>query len=342
MVNTVEIVKNDTMMIGGKEVEIQEALVLQRELKYYPENPRIYSIVYIENVPPTQEEIEERLIEKDHVKQLYHSIKANGGLTDPLIVKNGDFTVFEGNSRLAAYRMLAKENPIKWGKARCRLLPEDIDEKLIFNLLGQYHIIGRQDWAPFEQAGYLWRRNKKYETSPLAMAKEMGISPSRVNSLIKVYDFMVMHDDLNVQRWSYYDEYLKISKPKRAKFKNSDQIIVNKIKTGEIEKAADIRDKVKVIFNVKGKVGTQLVTKFLSKPNALQACVDTAVARGANSQLLKRLEDFREYVNNPDIIEVLKGTDVFVLQKCEFELKKIQQATEIMNKKVANLIKVKK
>ena len=92
----------------------------------------------------------------EHVKQLRLSIEQNGGLIDPLIVvkRNGDYVVLEGNSRLAAYRLLAEKDPVKWQKVRANILPEEISENEIFTLLGQYHLVGRKDWNIFEQAAY--------------------------------------------------------------------------------------------------------------------------------------------------------------------------------------------
>lgn len=54
--------------------------------------------------------------------------KQNCGLIDSLIVRDGDFTVLEGNNRLAAYRLLCRTDAVTWGKVKCKLLPADIDE----------------------------------------------------------------------------------------------------------------------------------------------------------------------------------------------------------------------
>jgi len=68
-------ITEDFMTISGEKIKVQDCWLPQHDLKYYPENPRIYSIVYQGDTAPTQAEIEERLIEKEHVKQLYQSIK---------------------------------------------------------------------------------------------------------------------------------------------------------------------------------------------------------------------------------------------------------------------------
>ena len=114
---------------------------------FYLENPRLYSIIRTEGQEPTQEDIQETLSKKEHVKQLVKSIQENGGLIDPVIVLGGENIVLEGNSRLAAYRILAEKDPIKWGKIKVKILPNNIPESSIFALLGEYHIIGKTDWA---------------------------------------------------------------------------------------------------------------------------------------------------------------------------------------------------
>ena len=103
----------------------------------------------------------------DNVREnLVPSIKANGGLIEPLLVKGQ--LVLEGNSRLAAYRILAEGRDTKWQKVRVRRLPDSITEAEVFALLGEFHIVGKRDWAPFEQAGYLYREHTNPSYSPRA------------------------------------------------------------------------------------------------------------------------------------------------------------------------------
>ena len=115
----------------------------------------------------------------DHVKVLIQEIQRDGGLTDPVVVRAGSLEVLEGNSRLAAYRALARIDPLKWDTMKCKLLPENLDESLIFALLGQYHIRGKKDWAPFEQAGFLYRRSTVHDIDAAQLAQEIGLSRRR-------------------------------------------------------------------------------------------------------------------------------------------------------------------
>ena len=265
-----------------------------------------------------------KLSSMEHVNQLVQSIRANGGLIEPLIVRDGDYVVLEGNSRLAAYRILAKKDPIKWSKVKCTVLPSDISEDLIFKLLGQYHIISKKDWSPYEQAGYLWRRNKNYGITPEQMSTEMGLSKKQIEFLINVYDFMNRFQDGDPQHWSYYVEYLKsknIGKV-RENIPEFDQVVATKIKTNVISAAIDIRNKLEPITRIKGSVGHKLIKKFINGQNSLDKCYEQAQETGVTSTLYQRLLKFRTIVANPDTKKELKQMTVEQKQKSRYELKK--------------------
>ncbi len=314
---------DDTLTLGGQEVPVKNGSLPQTDLRFYTDNPRIYSIVRSDESDPSQSEIQKRLVDMDHVKQLVQSIRANGGLTDPLIVRDSDYVVLEGNSRLAAYRLLARNDAIRWGKVKVKLLPADIGEDLIFALLGEYHIIGRKDWAPYEQAGYLYRREIKHGVDPALMAKEMGLSRSLVKRLIEVYSFMVQHEDNDVSRWSYYDEYLKPRATKRARLERPelDKVVVKKIKAGEIPRAVDVRDKLSTII----KTGGKTLNTFVSKDVTFERCYLGAVTRGVDNPWLKRLKAFRTHIADEATPGDLRGMREEHRKRCLFELKKIHQ-----------------
>lgn len=113
----------ETLLIRGVEVPVSTTTLPQAELRFFVDNPRVYSIVRVDGEEPSQADIERKLLEMDHVKALIQDIKRDGGLTDPVVVRAGGLEVLEGNSRLAAYRALAKIDPIKWGRMKVRLLP---------------------------------------------------------------------------------------------------------------------------------------------------------------------------------------------------------------------------
>ena len=70
----------NSIVIGKQEYPIKEKYINQKDLKFYAENPRIYSILNNVSANPSQEEIEDTLTEMEHVKQLVVAIKANSFL----------------------------------------------------------------------------------------------------------------------------------------------------------------------------------------------------------------------------------------------------------------------
>jgi len=331
-------VKDDYLTIGNKSYPFYEEMIDNEKLNFYPENPRIYSLLVIEDETPEQSEIEYHLTNMEHVKTLRLSIEANGGLIDSIIVRDGDYVVLEGNSRLAAYRMLAKRDPIKWGKVKCRVLPSDISDEAIFILLGQYHIVGRQDWSPFEQAGYLWRRVHKNDINPTMLAKEMGLSPSKTNKMVAVYDFMKTHDNVDPQKWSYYEEYLKSRYIKQARLDmpELDQTIVTKIKTGHISQAIDIRKKLEPVTRIQSaKRRKKALSSFISGDITLDECFEIAENNGVNTSALQSLLSAKKKLNSFELgqLAALSQEDK---EKCLFQVKKLYSRIKEIEKKLAS------
>ena len=323
---------HDTLTLAGKEIPVVLGRLPQSDLRFYAENPRVYSIIRPDEAEPLQSEIEERLGAMDHVKQLRQSIIANRGLIDPLIVRDGDYVVLEGNSRLAAYRILAKGDPIRWGMVKVKLLPSDIGEDMVLSLLGEYHISGRKDWAPYEQAGYLYRRHSRHGVDSAKMAKEMGLSTRMVNHLLSVYGFMVEHKDNNVDKWSYYDEYLKHNEIKKVREEHPelDGVVAAKIASGEIPRAVDVREKVTAIVRARGKV----LKKFMEKEGTLEECYEGAIVHGAKNPWPKRFKDFKMHLVDPDTVAALREMTEDHRKRCLYELRKINNAIQRLLKKI--------
>lgn len=325
-------VTTETLTLGGKEVPFVACMLPCQELKFYPENPRIYRIVFTGDTEPTQQEIQDILGRQDYVKTLAQAIEANGGLIDPLWVRDGDNLVYEGNSRLAAYRLLALKDAVRWGKVKCRLLPQNISSDDVFSLLSQYHVIGRKDWAPYEQAGMFWRRIKSPKVSPETISKELGMKLSEINHNINVYSFMEDHEEYDANRWSFYDQYLKSRKiaKQRESFPELDKVVVNKIKTSEIPRAEDVRDKLTRIAGVGGKI----FQDFITKKRSFERCYEKAVEQTENDALYLSFRKFRIRVGDLDTKRELQKMNERRLSKCKYELKKIRKSAD-------NLLKIK-
>ena len=324
------------MRLRGMEVPTVTREVPVRELNFYPENPRIYSIVYIDGQKPSQAEILTRLQTMEHVRQLVQDVRANGGLIDPLIVRQGDMVVLEGNSRLAAYRHLAKEDPIKWAEATCTLLPSDIDEHLVFALLAQYHVKGKKDWAPYEKAGFIYRRFKQQNVDLQVAAPELGITREEAKHLIAIYEYMIGSDDQDPAHWSYYDEFLKSRKIKKARDEVAgfDDFVVGEIKSGRMGKAMDLRDKLPVICAGQPKI----LKRYMSGAYDLSEAHAHAVTAGGEHHALNRLKRFRKWLTDAETEGDLLEAPKAIRDSMQYELKEIARKA----KKLKELIEKKK
>ena len=318
----------DSLVILGVKVPTTTQMLAQQKLKFFSDNPRVYSIVRANGRQPSQEEIQERLCEMEHVKELREDIKRNGGLLEPLIVRGGSLEVLEGNSRLAAYRQLASKEPIKWAMVKCTVLPDDVGDALVFALLGQFHIKGKKDWAPYEQAGFLYRRFKYHKVPVSVLSTELGLGSKRVAHLIDTYQFMVDNDEVDISRWSYYDEYLKSNTIKRArkKYSEMDVLVVKSIKSGDIERAMDLRDQLPTVCG-----SAPILKKFAEGKISLDTAYERAVDSGADSVPYKKASTFRRWITDPEMDNLLENRPGKVRDKLMYEFDKI--ATRIVSLK---------
>lgn len=267
---------NRIMTIGKTPVQVTDTELNQAELLFFKENPRVFTALHsTENADPSQSEIEKIMCTREHVKTLKTSIKANAGLLNPIIVK--DNVVLEGNSRLAAYRLLAKEEPGMWDKIKCTVLPPDISQELIFNLLGTIHIIGQTPWSAFEQAGYLYRTKQKSRRPIEAIAADLGMKVPEAKLLMKVYETMLQNEDVRPSKWSYYYELFKNNAIKKADDEypehNIIDTIVEKIKNDEIYEAKDIR-KIADIIKSKNEDALEVFCEYVEGEIELDDAVE--------------------------------------------------------------------
>ena len=233
---------------------------------------------------------------------------------------------------MTAYRVLSSKDPITWGKIKCKVLPDDMSDDLVFALLGEYHIIGKKDWAPYEQAGYLYRRFKIHNISKDQIAKELPLTKKMITHLINVYSFMLENNETDISRWSYYNEYLRsnIFKSARETYNQLDSVVISKIKSGEIPRADELRDKLKVILSSKPK----LINKFISGEKNFEESYMAATEHGNSDTYYRRLHAFRSWIVDSDTEEGLIGLRPELKEKCEFELKKISVKLSNLLKKI--------
>ena len=61
---------DDILTIGKTDYQVKKGELEQNKLLFFPENPRVYSVLNLGNEKPTQAQIEEVMCKADHVKQL--------------------------------------------------------------------------------------------------------------------------------------------------------------------------------------------------------------------------------------------------------------------------------
>ena len=306
--------------LSNKEINLEEKKIQIKNLKFYSENPRIYNKVHTHpNVEPTQDEIYAVLKNEDNVKDLKVDIKQNGGLTDPIIVWKEQ--VIEGNSRLAAYKMLAELNP-DWYEINCCILPDEVSEDDIFAFIGRQHIVGKTEWAPVEKAGFLYRRKEESKRPIKAIALELGMSKSKAETMIDTYAKMVEVGDLSVHHYSHYEEMMKskdlVNYDKTNPNVKLIKTLSKKIKDETFGKAEDIRKVVSLV-----KTGTDVAIGNLKEYLADKISLDGAYAsieKNIEAKDVKnKIETFKSYIFNVENIEKIINSD----PNLEFSTKQI-------------------
>jgi len=321
----------DSITLRGRELRVRAGMLPHKDLKFFTENPRIYSQVWRNgDEEPSQGDILEVLRKSEHVRDhLLPSIQHNGGLIEPILVRKS--IVLEGNSRLAAYRLLSELEPEKWNLIRVRVLSDDVTDSEVFSLLGEFHIVGKKDWAPYEQAGYLWRRYKHHNVGEDVLRTELGLSTRRIRHLIHVYDFMLKYEERDPTRWSYFDELHRIRRFDQARelFPGFDEIIVEKIRTEEIKRAVDLRDDLPLVVEAGGKT----LKKFMEGRLSFDEAIHEAKMKGAGNATMRRLEDNRRWLADAEREEDIAAATQDEKSNIKFNLAKLRDRADALLKK---------
>lgn len=308
--------------IAGKMYTVTECKVNQADLLYYVANPRVYSLLHIDGVVPEQNDFEKFFHGKDQVKKLSRRIEKNGGLLEPVLVKAATREVVEGNTRLAAYRLLFKKDPLSWGRIRAHILPPSVDESSIASVLSEYHIFGKDDWATYEQANFFYRRHYEQGISITDLVEESGMSRPTLLRCIGVIKRMRENKDDRQDHFSAYDQ-LNNKHIKRA-IEDAPKVepcLISLIKSDKVT-AMDVRDKISVICATK----SDQPRKQLLDGKPIDTAYASAQALGGDNNALKLLTGFRESVSNPDLRHKIASTPAKIKGQIKWELEQIRTA----------------
>lgn len=317
-----------TLGIGGHLYNTLEGELPIASLQFYEANPRIYSLVQSQAF--TQQQIEEKMCSFDHVKQLAQSIKSVG-LVDPIIVRKSDMAVLEGNSRLAAFRLLAKKEPHQFAKIKSRLIVDDISDESVDILLGQYHIVGRKDWDPYEQASFMYRQTQRGVTVD-QLAESYGLTKSAIKRFIGNYEFMVQHDETDPARWSYWDEYLNASKVKMIRKEDDcrddlDNLVIRLVNKNVIKNAnSDMRKVNEICRAADNPRRSKIFNAFLDEEITFEEAVERIESGADATSVINACKKFRGFISSTDTSDIIHDMAPQDLSACSFELKKISAA----------------
>ena len=280
---TKESKRSATITVGEISIAVDVEDLPIESLRYYASNPRIFSILKHLGANVTQDVIERELWNLASTKDLYRDILKNGGLVEEILVRNGE--VLEGNSRLCAYRHLlnkAKKKGnqdviAKWSRIRAKILPPDVSEETVFAILGILHIRGKAKWLPYEQASYLYRQSVDFRKEYRELADQIGVSEREVKSTIDAYRMMDEHKITDLNKFSYFLEFVKSRKLKEAAeslppSEELGRLFVGWVDNEEIPKAENVRDLPLILKDKKAR--RQFLEKKVSFEDAFEIAKD--------------------------------------------------------------------
>ena len=185
-------------------------------LKFLKDNPRVYAVTHgeldFDQKPEGEQQdiIFSRLKDESSVKNLVPEIERHGGLIEPILVRLDTMEVIEGNSRLAAYRILRdKGRPGDWDMIPCHLI-STLTEEQQAAFLNQIHVKGKTQWSAYEKANFAYVR--KVNGWPVdRIAKLFGESAPTIYKRINAIKLMTDSDDDERSHFSYYDVLVRNS-----------------------------------------------------------------------------------------------------------------------------------
>ncbi|MCY4129810.1 MAG: hypothetical protein OXG15_11320, partial [Gammaproteobacteria bacterium] len=199
-----------TITILGQEIPVSNERIDIYQLKFLRNNPRVYACTHGQSgfedmeVDEQQQTIFQAIRKEPSVTNLLRDLEHHGGLLEPILVRMDTMEVIEGNSRLAAYRLLHKKQPNgQWSDIQCSTVSSLTDEQQDA-LQNQIHVKGKTKWSAYEKANFAFVR-KKNGYSFKDMARIFSESESTLRKRVKVIERMTDNRDQEQSNFSFYD-----------------------------------------------------------------------------------------------------------------------------------------
>lgn len=181
------------LVIAQVPVEVSHEVVPLEALELDPQNPRIRLQLKLKGSrkAPTQERLLDLIREQPGYDQLHQQIREQGGIHDPLIVRN-DGRIVEGNTRYAVLTVLSRTpaGAQKWGSVPVTRLPAEVPEKVIQLLMAGYHVGGKNKWRAAAKADQIHRLIHEVGANPKEVQDATGMTPKQVEKYIAAYEFL--------------------------------------------------------------------------------------------------------------------------------------------------------
>ena len=241
-------------------------------------------------------------------ERLKNSIKASGGIIQPIILKphaNGTYLCIEGNTRVAIYRELRKQDQSSGGSGEnWKTIPAIVSERMedleAHKIRLQVHLVGNRPWDPYSKAKYLTELREVHEMPFSELVSLCGGSRRDVQQSLSAYRDMEAHyrpvlDDEGDFDPSRFSAFLELQKPgiKDAIFRagydeNAFSRWVDKRKVFPLN---SVRRLPQILQNGEAKRtflrdGAREAIKKLDAPN-----LDTRLKEASASQLARALQE---------------------------------------------------
>jgi hypothetical protein len=195
--------------------------------------------------------------------------------------------------------------------------------------------VGRKDWSPFEQAGFLVRGLEATKVKIEEFAKSLGLSAANAKKCVEVYEYMKEQNDLNPARWGYYEEFLKNRAIKNIvkEHPELEEKVVEDIKAGKIHEASDIR-KLGDIAKSKSKTGKKALAQYKEGKITLEKAYEHVKETGALDEDLQRIRRFKEFINDSDLEDKFSDISEDLKNKLQYEIKAILKRLQVIQSKL--------
>lgn len=252
--------KHILIPVFGRKLKASLTPVDISELLFDEFNPRIslardthMGAIYKDHFP--QDHVALTLKGTPSYHELKISILKGGGAMNPLWVypEKDKYVVIEGNTRLAVYRDILKEEPNNqpFTKVNCYVLPQKIEEDVKNFIRVTAHLHGQEDWDKYEQAKYLYVLYEKQNYPISALADMTKLKSSDIEGDIEAYKIMEQQfypkygkfDKSFVHKFSYFKEYVKDKKLRNlmATLNLDSKQFCDWVGKGKFDRAMDVR-----------------------------------------------------------------------------------------------------